>query len=85
MEASPMTAIATRCIECTHAFKQIRDILQQAPAERCIVSDSLVQDELGRFRVWLGNVGRLFQIRLYLIASALLFPEPWDLFGEWLA
>ena len=53
------SAIATRCGDCSALFHQlstaIQGILAGSP-NRYQITESFVQDELGRFRVWLGNV-----------------------------
>lgn len=56
----PNSAIATRCRDCSTLFHQLLTAIQgdllDSPSHDQI-TESFVQDELGRFRVWLGNVG----------------------------
>ena len=53
-------AIAALCGRCSRAFHQLCSALRSTPEDLSYydqVPESAVQDELGRFRVWLGNVG----------------------------
>ena len=54
------SAIATRCGDCSTLFHQLSTAIQDNLSDShnlCQITESFVQDELGRFRVWLGNVG----------------------------
>ena len=56
----PNSAIATHCSECRTLFLQLSNAIQgnlSDSSNRYQITESFVQDELGRFRVWLGNVG----------------------------
>ena len=60
MDALASDAIAARCNVCSNLFNQLSDVLRSTHPDspyRIYVTDSAVQDEIGRFRVWLGNVG----------------------------
>ena len=60
MEASATTAISVQCSICSRSFDRLCDIARNTPAvflSRNDTTESLVHDEVGRFRVWLGNVG----------------------------
>ena len=54
------SAIATRCGDCSALFHQLSTAIQNNLSDSINlhqITETFVQDELGRFRVWLGNVG----------------------------
>ncbi|KAL8791920.1 MAG: hypothetical protein Q9195_005496 [Heterodermia aff. obscurata] len=54
------SVIASRCRDCSTLFHQLLSAIQGSlsdPLDSYQITESWVQDELGRFRVWLGNVG----------------------------
>ena len=54
------SAIASQSDKCSALFHELADTVQNAlpdSANRDQITEAFVQDELGRFRVWLGNVG----------------------------
>ena len=56
----PNSAIASRCGDCRTLFLHLSNAIQgnlSDSSNRYHITESFVQDELGRFRVWLGNVG----------------------------
>ena len=50
-------SIATKVHECLHAFKALRQHLKSLAAPNTIIACEDFEDELGRFRVWAGNIG----------------------------
>lgn len=60
MASKPMGTIAAHVITCINSFNRLRSLLQ---TPNCLFQDqiplSAVVDELGRFRVWSGNIGGL--------------------------
>ena len=81
MEASTTTAISVQCNLCSRSFDQLCDVIRDTPADvpsRGYITEPLVHDEIGRFRVWLGNVGahRLGRVSLdYRLRDALHMRE----------
>lgn len=57
---APTSTIAARCGACSSSFHELSSTIHGMSSNSHYheqISESLVQDELGRFRVWLANVG----------------------------
>jgi len=50
-------ALSSLSLECVHLFENIPSHLQESYDEYPQISVSDIRDELGRFKVWDGNVG----------------------------
>jgi hypothetical protein len=65
MSSKQSSPIASQCWLCVSYFNQLSSLLK-APERQSLfgISHTAVCDELGRFRIWAGNIGALQTIKL---------------------